>query len=126
MEYKLLSKLYYTDKKSYIKTYEKIITNESTYKFDFKIKGNIAFVALNNYILKRITKIFKLDKLLLHCTKSIPPIALNKYRKKFLIDEIKMTNDIEGIQSTKREINEISNDLSEKSEKKRLYEIIKK
>lgn len=126
MEYKLLSKLYYADKKSYMETYERRLNSESTYKFDFKIKGNTGFVVINNDILKRITKIFKLDKYLLFCTKSVPPIALNEYRKKCLIDEIRMTNDIEGVQSTRKEINDILNDVSEKSEKKRLYGIVKK
>ncbi|GAA0103236.1 Fic family protein [Paraclostridium bifermentans] len=126
MEYKLLSKLFYSDKKLFEETYEKRLNSESTYRFNFKIKGYNSFVVINNDILKRINKILILDKHLLRCTQSVPQIALNEYRKKCLIDEIKMTNDIEGVQSTRREINEILNDVSEKSEKKRLYGIVKK
>lgn len=126
MEYKLLPNLFYSNKDLFEKTYEKRLNSESTYKFNFKIKGYNGFVVINDDILKRINKILRLDKHLLICTQSVPQIALNEYRKKCLIDEIKMTNDIEGVQSTRREINEILSDVSEKSEKKRLYGIVKK
>lgn len=126
MGYKLLSSLFYSDKKLFEETYEKRLNSESTYKFDFKIKGYNAFVVINHDILERINKILRLDKHLFICTKTVPPIALNEYRKKCLIDEIKMTNDIEGVRSTRKEINEILNDESEKTEKKRLYGIVKK
>ena len=37
----------------------------------------------------------------------VPEIALRQYTKKCLIDEIRMTNQIEGVNSTKKEINDI-------------------
>lgn len=58
--------------------------------------------------------------------KTLPFIAVNQYTKKCLIDEIKMTNEIEGVISTRKEINEIINDRIQKNEKKRLYGLVKK
>lgn len=42
-------------------------------------------------------------------TKSIPTIALTQFTLKCLIDEIKLTNELEGISSTRHEINQVLN-----------------
>ena len=124
MDYKMLSSLFYSDKEQFEKTLQRRLSSESTYKFDFKIKSHDAFVVLNNEILKRIEIIHDLDKLLLNNMNSVPPIALDQYRKKCLIDEIRMTNEIEGVHSTRREINEILN--NNKNLNKRLFGLVKK
>lgn len=124
MDYKMLSSLFYSDKEQFEKTLQRRLSSESTYKFDFKIKSHDAFVVLNNEILKRIEIIHDLDKLLLNNMNSVPPIALDQYRKKCLIDEIRMTNEIEGVHSTRREINEILN--NNKNINKRLFGLVKK
>lgn len=126
MEYKLLSSLFYSDKELYEKTYSNRYNSESTYQFNFKIKGNNTFVVINNEILKRINKILELDKELLIAMKSVPQIALSQYEKTCLIDEIRMTNEIEGVNSTRKEINDILNDKENKDTNKRLYGIVKK
>ena len=126
MGYKLLSSLFYSNKDTYEEIYNRRINSESTYNFNFKIGKYDAFVVINNDILQQIDKILDLDKKLLFCTKTVPPIALNEYSRKCLIDEIKTTNDIEGVHSTRREINAILNDKNDKKEHKRLYGIVKK
>ena len=40
MKYKLLSSLFYSDKKLYEETYTSRFNSESTYKFNFEIKNN--------------------------------------------------------------------------------------
>lgn len=125
MKYKLLSSLFYSDKDLYEETYEKRFNSESSYKFNFKIKNNKAFVCINKIILNQIDTILKLDKELSCYSDAVPTIALKDYKRKCLIDEIKTTNDIEGVHSTRKEINEILNDKSNKRNK-RLYGIVKK
>ena len=56
-----------------------------------------------------------LDKTLLRLMQSLPSIALNQYIKTCLIDEIKMTNEIEGVYSTRKEINDILDNLKNKN-----------
>lgn len=126
MDYKLLSHLYYKNKTLYEETYISRYDSESTYKFNFKIKGNNAFVVINNHLLKKLDKILELDKELLIIMNSVPPIALNQYQRTCLIDEIRMTNEIEGVNSTRKEINDILNDKQNKEVDKRLYGIVKK
>lgn len=124
MKYKLLSSLFYSDKELYEKVYENRFNSESTYKFNFKIKNHQAFVLINKEILSQIDKVLTLDKELWAYTTFVPEIALKDYKRTCLIDEIKMTNAIEGVHSTRKEINDILNDKS--NSKKRLYGIVKK
>ncbi len=126
MKYRLLSNIYYEDSTLYESTYLQRYNSESTYRYNFSIGSNKAFVVINSNILNLINKLFKLDKELTLKANSLPELALKQYKKKCLIDEIKMTNDIEGVVSTRKEISEILEDLSEKKEGKRLYGLVKK
>ncbi len=65
-----------------------------------------------------IQKIAKLSALL-------PKIALQQYINKCLIDEIVITNNIEGAYSTRKEIGEILDDLEGKS-KNRFFGLVNK
>ena len=85
MKYKLLSSLYYSDRNLYEQTYLNRYNSESTYRFNFNIGKNNAFLVINNVILKKIELIRDLDKDLLIIMKSVPAIALNQYAKKCLI-----------------------------------------
>lgn len=122
----ILSKLYYKDKTLYQETYEKRYNSESTYRFDFKIKDNKAFVVINNDILSKIDKILELDKILLKAMNRVPGAALSQYRSTCLVDEIRMTNEIEGVNSTRKEIKDILRDKDNKTVNKRLYGIVSK
>ncbi|WP_297135000.1 Fic family protein [Terrisporobacter sp.] len=126
MDYKLLSHLYYKSKTLYEETYISRYESESTYRFNFKIKGNNAFVVINNDLVQKLDKILELDKELLIIMNSVPPIALKQYQRTCLVDEIRMTNEIEGVNSTRKEINDILNDKNNKDIHKRLYGIVKK
>lgn len=126
MKYKLLSSLYYSDKQLYEETYNMRYNSESTYRFNFKIKNNNAFVIINNDVLNKIDAILSLDKSLFTASSYVPPIALSKYQQTCLIDEIRMTNEIEGVNSTRREISDILNDKKNENPNKRLFGIVKK
>lgn len=126
MKYRLLSSIYYEDSLEYQNTYLKRYTSESAYRFNFSINSNKAFIVLNNTILNLISNILKLDKTLTLKISYLPNIALNQYNKKCIIDEIKMTNDIEGVISTRKEITEILEDFSGKKKGTRLYGLVKK
>jgi len=114
MKYRLLSSIYYENLSTYNEIYEKRYNSESTYKYSFSIGDNKAFLVINNNILQSIDIILKLDKQFVLKANQLPKIALNQYTKKCIIDEIKMTNDIEGVISTRKEINEILNDIAGK------------
>lgn len=126
MKYRLLSSIYYEDLLEYENTYKKRYESESSYRYSFSIASNKAFLVINNNILNLITDILKLDKMLTLKINYLPNIALKQYSKKCIIDEIKMTNDIEGVISTRKEITEILEDFSGKKKGTRLYGLVKK
>ena len=126
MEYRLLSSIFYSDNNKYADLYTSRFNSESTYRFNFKVNGYDAFVVINHDILQSVETIMELDRDLLSKMNSVPLIALEQYRKTCLIDEIKMTNEIEGVNSTRKEINDILNDKTENNKRKRLYGLVKK
>lgn len=126
MKYRLLSSIYYENKDLFEKTYNNRFNSESTYNFNFKINDNNAFFVINHTILQQLDKIRKLDKLLTLKSKELPGIALTQFTRRCIIDEIKMTNDIEGVVSTRKEINEILNDSVGSKKGNRLYGLVKK
>ena len=126
MRYRALSSIFYSDNNKYLEIYKDRYNSESTYRFNFKVSGYDSFVVINHDILQQVESIMELDHQLLIKMNSVPPIALKQYTKKCLIDEIKMTNEIEGVISTRKEINEILNDEINSTKNKRLYGLIKK
>lgn len=127
MDYKMLSSYSWGDEKFYEDIYNLRYNSESTYRFDFDISGNNAFLVINHNILQRIEKILQLDKKLIISANAASGISIKQYAKKCIVDEIKMTNEIEGVHSTRKEINDILNNKSNGNVKKnRLYGLVKK
>jgi Fic family protein len=122
MKYKLLSSLYYKNKNEYNQVYKNRYSSESTYRFEFEVKGNKSFVLIDNEMLSKVEKINKLYYEKQLCFNTLPPLAIEEYTKKSLIDEVTITNEIEGIVSTRKEINDI---LIGKGKAKRFSDITK-
>ncbi|MDD4599841.1 MAG: hypothetical protein PHQ46_02080 [Negativicutes bacterium] len=120
MQYELLSKIFYKNNAAYESIYLNRFSSEFAYHYDFTIGEHQAFVGINLDILNLITSILQLDKRLLKASKGVPPIALYQFTKKCIVDEIQLTNEIEGVHSTRKEIRELINDKTERKERKRL------
>lgn len=127
MNYIPLSKIRYSDPKNYEKIYKERFTSPSSEHFNFSISGNEAFFIVNNELLSQITELYEMNAKLDSITKQLPNIALNQFTKKCLIDEIHLTNDIEGVYSTRKEIDEILSMTIPKSQKNnRIFGLVKK
>ena len=106
MEYESLLKLHYKNYNEYLKAYESRYNNECATHLNFKIHDNNAFYLTNQEVLLLITKIMSVDKKLSKQIEKLPDIVLKQFSFQLLIDEIKQTNDIESVYSTKKEIKE--------------------
>lgn len=126
MEYILLEKLYYKDKQKYENEYLSRFNSISAVKLNIEINKNQAFFIMTPEIINQIIKINEVNNELNDMTKILPGIALNQYIKKCLIDEIVLTNEIEGVISTRRDINEILEDVKHTEEHKRLLGLVNK
>lgn len=126
MSYKSLLHLFYKDKKEYEELYNKRMSSENTYILPIKIGDYNAFYNLCPEIYRISLKILQLDKKIADIKTFLPDVALMQFTKKCLIDEIKLTNDIEGVYSTRKELSSVLREMDKKEEKKRFYGLIKK
>lgn len=126
MSYVLLSHLFYKDKNEYKALYEKRLSSESTYVLPIKIGDHKAFYCLCPEIHNISMRIMQLDKNISHIRSELPNAALIQFANKCLIDEIKLTNDIEGVYSTRKELAAVLGEMDSKAKKKRFYGLLNK
>ncbi len=124
MSYKLLSSLFYEDKNKYEELYNKRFNSENTYHISILIKENEAFFTISKEVVQLLTLIYKLYKELTCNINMLPGIALKQFKLKCVVDEIKLTNDLESVYSTRKEIKELID--PEKNKFKRLYGLVQK
>ncbi|WP_418527886.1 Fic family protein, partial [Holdemanella porci] len=102
--YELLSKIFYKKPTEYESIYDARFNSEASIKLPIKIHENVGFIFNTNEITKLLVKIYKtINKINLLRT-HLPNIAINSYIIKSLKDEIALTNEIEGVRSTRKEI----------------------
>ena len=118
MAYKELKKLYYGDKDTYRETYMQRFSSDNAVHLDFDVAGYQAFFVQCEDVINLTYQILKLDKDIFRLRKMLPQVALEQYSKRCLIDEIVITNNIEGVYSSRKEIGAALNILEEQSEKK--------
>lgn len=118
MAYEELKKLYYKDETEYVKEYERRFHSEDTIHLDFEIAGKPAFFVESKEVLRLALHITQMDKGVLKLCHQLPGIAKKQYSKKCLIDEIVLTNKIEGVRSSRKEIGEALDILEEQSAQK--------
>lgn len=126
MSYVLLSNLFYKDKNEYKAMYQKRLEAEATNILPIKIGNNKAFYCLCPEIHNISMKIMQLDKDISRIKNELPNAALIQFANKCLIDEIKLTNDIEGIYSTRKELSAVLGEIGSKAKKKRFYGLLNK
>ena len=106
MAYTELKKFYYGDEKVYVQEYLNRFDSENTVKIDFYIGENQAFFVRNVDVMTLAFEIATLDKTIDILCGKLPGIAKTQYSKKCLIDEIVITNKIEGVHSSRQEISD--------------------
>lgn len=121
-----LKKLFNIDREKYDSEYQKRFNSPDTVHLNFKINGERAFVCQTSKILNTIISIERTDKHIRSLHKALPHAAIDHFEKRCLIDEIVLSNNIEGVHSTRKELNAILSDLSEKNKHKRFYGLVNK
>ena len=121
-----LKKLFHIDKTRYEEEYEKRFNSDTAVHLDFKIGKEQAFVCQTPEILNFIISIERTDKAVNELHNRLPKIAINQFANRCLIDEIVLSNNIEGVHSTRKELSAILKDLSEKNKRQQFYGLVKK
>ena len=119
MNYEFLNKLYYKDNKLFEKEYEYRKNSPYSISLGLEINGGEAFyVNLPEFIIQ-MPKLYKKYAELSKLCAELPRVAFESYQRKCLIDEIILTNDIEGIRSTRKEIINVLDNENKSTKKKR-------
>lgn len=126
MSRKTLKALFHMGVKEYKEEYERRFNDENTIHLPINIGENPAFICQTPEIYKQIIEIERLDKKVFTLYKSFPGIAIEQYTNNCLIDEVILTNNIEGVHSTRKEIGEILQDLSSHNKRNRFVGLIAK
>ena len=121
-----LKKLFHMDRAKYEEEYLKRFNSPDAVHFDFKISGEQAFMCQTPEILNTIISIERTDKHVRSLHKDLPLAAINQFANRCLIDEIVLSNNIEGVHSTRRELSAILSDLSKKNKRQRFYGLVNK
>ena len=111
MSRKTLKALFHMGAKEYKTEYESRYNDEDT-------------IHLSVY--KQIISIERLDKAVDAVANTLPQLAISQFTSKCLIDEILLTNNIEGVHSTRKEIGEILQDLSAHDKRNRFVGLVAK
>lgn len=126
MAYTSLFKLFYKNPEIYNEEYERRFNDAESVKLDIFIGDNQAFFCPDTDIYKKLVSIEKYDKKINELYNMLPGMAIAQFAKRCLIDEIVITNNIEGVHSTRREINDILSDLSFNNKRNHFAGLVKK
>lgn len=128
MDYKSLLKIFYSDKENYLNIYNQRFNSEYAVRLDFQIHDSPAFFIQDPSLFSKVIKIYKTDKKVKSLCDSLPGKAISQFAKRCLIDEIILTNDIEGVYSSRKEINLVLNELEAKGKgkRKRFFGLVQK
>lgn len=124
--YIVLSKLFYQNKDAYEQLYQQRFHSEYTVHLDFEVNGNQAFFVQTPEAYQMLTNILRMNTAVSNLCQALPGAAIHQFSRRCLIDEIVLTNSIEGVRSTRKEISDILDELGRKSKGKRFYGLVQK
>lgn len=119
MQYKELEKILYQSEEEYKLEYQKRFTFDSSIHMDFMIGKNQAFFVQCDEVIRLMFSVLRDDKKIQELCSMLPGIAKTQYQRKCLIDEIVLTNNIEGVHSSRKEIGDALSTLETQSKKKK-------
>ena len=126
MSRKTLKALFHMGVKEYKTEYVNRYNDDDTIHLSVNIGENAAFICQTPEIYKQIISIERLDKAVDAVANTLPQLAISQFSSKCLIDEILLTNNIEGVHSTRKEIGEILQDLSTHDRRNRFVGLVAK
>ena len=126
MSKKTLKALFHMGSKEYKEEYNSRYNADTTIHLNVTIGNDSAFICQTPEIYKQIISIERMDKAVDAVANTLPQLAISQFTSKCLIDEILLTNNIEGVHSTRKEIGEILQDLSTRDKRNRFVGLVAK
>lgn len=124
MQYESLYKLKYKSPQQYDAVYQYRFQSPDTLHLGIQIHDTPAFLYRPAELWEYIIEIHKADKNIRSFRHALPGAAIDQFTSRCLVDEIVLTNDIEGVSSTRREIHEVLEKLEQKKPAPRFHGLV--
>ena len=121
-----LTELFYQNREAYERFYQARIESPHTVRLDFEVNGNQAFFERTPEINDALAAILRSNSEIERLCAALPKAALEQFARRCLIDEIVLSNDIEGVRSTRKEIDDLLNEAESQNRRKRFYGLVQK
>lgn len=125
-EYKTLRTIFHISEEKAKTIYDQRFNSKDAIHFDFSVVGSQAFYVMDSEVYKLILAAERLDREITNLQKELPEIAIDQYKNKCLIDEIVLTNEIEGVHSSRQEIDDVLENLAKQDKRGRFQGIVEK
>ena len=106
--------------------YNQRYNGESTLRLGFEVKGYDSFVVLNPDLSTLISSIYQADKKLTILSEKIPSYALAQFISTSMIEEIQQSNEVENVNSTRKEIKDAIVAINQGRHGKRFVSMVRK
>lgn len=126
MSKKTLLTLFHMSSTEYENEYNTRFNAEDTIHLDIKIGNNPAFFCRTSNIYEKIISIYKADKITTSICARLPNEAIAQFTSYCLVGEIILTNKVEGINSSRHEIEQVLDTLTSKDKNLRFEGIVRK
>lgn len=126
MGYRNLRSLFHDSSADDKAIFKERFSDPRTVHLETTIKGSPAFIYMAPELYENAIAAARLDKEIFKLELALPERALANYRNSCLIDEIVVTNEIEGVHSTRREIGEVLERLERNDRRGRFLGIVQK
>ena len=126
MSYTSLRKAFHDPNIDVDELYKARLSASSTIRLNLLVSGYPAFCVMDDSLYLQLLKISKADKQILTLTQALPEPAIQQFTERTLIDEIVLTNGIEGVNSSRKEIGAILQNLEKKNKRNRFYGLVSK
>lgn len=121
-----LKKLFHIDREQYEKEYLRRFSDENTIHLNFSIGSSTAFFCQTVEIFQTLLSIERTDKQIAKLCYDLPGVAFDQFKQRCLISEIILTNNIEGVHSTRKEISSILKSLEKQNKRRRFVGLVRK
>ncbi|MBQ9955346.1 MAG: Fic family protein [Eggerthellaceae bacterium] len=126
MKYKTMRSVFHEGKISQEAELSARFALPTTRRLGFALGDDELFFTMTSEIYDLLLEAAKLDKKITVLASSLPRRAVSSYTESTLIDEIVLTNNIEGVHSSRREISEVLESLKEQDRSGRFFGLVQK
>lgn len=127
MDYPVLKKLYYKNREAYLKEATERPKSLSAVPLPLDIHGAPAYFVSCPELLRLVSECYRTAARLKEMVRRLPNVAHRFYQRNCLIDEVKLSLDLEGVRSTRKEISQLLDADSRSEEKaRRLFGMVRK